>query len=159
PYTLNGAILPPDDSGLTPGAAWYDDVEHHLTLTSGAWPDGAFQGGAWPVAVSETGADLLALHSGDVLCLRMTGLDTRQLCVRLAGPWRPVDAHDPYWGAGVPVLTFLVTEPEMVGIARSLPALPVRAGALLTPVRSAIPYERAEATADALNRLRGAFSL
>jgi FtsX-like permease family len=158
PITLNGGLLQPDLS-LTPGVAWYADAERHVTVTAGAWPAGSPSGGVWPVAAAAAGAELLAVRPGDVLCLRPAGTTPRLACVRIAALWRPIDGADPYWGAGVPSLTFQVPEPEMLALAAAFPALPVRAGALLTPVPAGIPYERAGATAAAINRLRGAFGL
>ncbi|HEY7201516.1 MAG TPA: ABC transporter permease [Candidatus Dormibacteraeota bacterium] len=158
PVTLNGGILQPDLS-LTPGVAWYDGVDRHVAVTAGAWPAGPATGGVWPVAAAAAGADLLAIRLGDVLCVQVPGTSPARVCVRVAALWRPLDGADPYWGAGVPSLTFMVPQPELVALAAAFPTLAIRAGALLTPVASAIPYERAAATAAALNRLRAAFGL
>jgi hypothetical protein len=72
PVTLNGAQLQPDLT-LTPGVAWYADVERHVAVTVGAWPQGAPSDGVRPVAASATGADLLAIRPADVLCMQIGG--------------------------------------------------------------------------------------
>src|SRR5215472_3119914 len=158
PVTLNGAQLQPD-LALTPGVAWYADVERHIAVTAGVWPAGGPSGGAWPVAVAASGADLLAIQPGDVLCMSIGGTSQQRVCARVVALWRALDGADPYWGAGVPTLTFLVPQPEVVALAAAFPGLQVRAGALLTPNAAAIPFERADATAAAVNRLRAAFGL
>lgn len=96
--TLNGKASP-GDVNLT--AASYPDLLTHVTLLSGAWPDGKGVQSPIPVALSQTGAAEAGLAVGDIACVgtQNTPKD-RSWCIRLVGTWRPTKPDERYWQSG-----------------------------------------------------------
>lgn len=157
PLSLAGLVLQGLEPGLRPSVAAYDGIETHARLTNGTWPTDLPNGDLWPVAMTTAGAALFGAHAGDVMCLQPPDTSAkRTLCVLITGLWMPRDAADPYWGASPPYLTVIATKPALFQLSGAIPTA-LRATALFTPNVLTITFERAGATADGLNRLRGYF--
>jgi hypothetical protein len=101
--SLNGVELVRDVGDPLPVAVYYEDLERHVTLTSGRWPGDGKAGDGWPAAISEAGAALLGLKAGDLYCMTSVGISRGnpfglpRWCARIAAVFRPASADDPYW--------------------------------------------------------------
>ena len=102
---LNGRELEREAGDPLPAAVYYENLERHVTVTSGQWPgDAKVAEDTWPAALSETAASLLGLKTGDRYCMTSVGVSRGnpfgqpRWCARIAAVFKPVNPTEPYWG-------------------------------------------------------------
>ncbi len=101
PVSINGQGLVHDPSDPLPVMSYYENLQSHVNITSGSWPQDAVIGGAWQAAVSDTAAGLLGLKVGDLYCLAPNGSSRRppglMFCMTITAIWQAKSTADPYW--------------------------------------------------------------
>jgi hypothetical protein len=100
--TVNGKQVGFDPPVPNLLASYYPSLEKHAGLLQGTWPAGASPGQPVPVAFSEGGSALYGLKVGDVACLHAVDVDPAppQVCVVVAGIWKPQQVSDAFWLGG-----------------------------------------------------------
>jgi ABC-type antimicrobial peptide transport system permease subunit len=76
--------------------AFFQNIEQHATIVSGAWPTNTSNGPV-DVAIPDTTAKMLNLSTGSTFSLVSRRIASYTVDVRVVGIYRVNDATDPYW--------------------------------------------------------------
>jgi hypothetical protein len=113
--THNGIGVTGDGGDPPESVRFYDGLQPHAQLVTGAWSTAGTAAGYYPMTVSQALAGRIGLKAGDSYCLRLPGLLSAnrptgplfQACFFLSGIWTPINANDGFWG-GVPPTGFVL---------------------------------------------------
>lgn len=101
-------------------------IEDYIEVVEGALPVAAAPGEPTEVLVAEGLATELGLQAGEMFIAFDPAEETpnpKELPVRVAGIWRPVDANDDFWFFAPEVFDDLLLVPESTFVERLAPAL------------------------------------
>ena len=160
PMSLNGVGLIHEPGDPLPVASYYEGLEAHVAVTSGAWPADGKTGDAWWATVPESGASLLGLKVGDVYCLGPSGASRNApapWCVKIGAVWKPLRTSDPYW-AGQPPGTELMLGRSSLFDVRA-PYVSLHAAQLYVTDIGRVHAADADGIRFHLQRLRGAYGV
>lgn len=106
PVARNTDPVSPDLAGRAFQASYLDGLPDHVEMQAGQFPPDGLGGGDPAVTIPQAGADAAGLNLFDRVCLSFAPSDQRRSswCARIVGLWRPLDAHDPFWGGSAPKL-------------------------------------------------------
>ena len=154
--TLNGKAWPGDD--LT--AAYYPDLQPHVALVNGVWPNGNELLNPIPTTLSQAGAAQAGLAVGDIACVGTHTTPTdKSWCVRLVGTWRPIKPSDSYWQSGPSNtdITFATSDyfQFLAAANRTADDVSFRAGSIFQPDPARFKVTGAPAMVQGLRQLRG----
>ena len=88
---------PSDDRTDLARISWAEQIEQHVAVTAGRWPDAAGDRGPIEVAVDETAAEVLGLRLGATVSLVARTGATDAVDVVIVGLVRPDDPFGSFW--------------------------------------------------------------
>jgi hypothetical protein len=138
-YASAGPLAPASVRGLAPSTAvaaktltatFADHLAAHVVAGAGELPPDGLGGGETAVTMPQAGADQLGVQLSDRICFDFTSGADRQprWCARIVGLWKPVDAHDPFWGGSTPGLVVFMGRSDFFGLAQLHPPQGPQAG-------------------------------
>jgi hypothetical protein len=166
PQSINGVVVaklgPAFAHNLLPlEIASIDNLQSHVTLTSGSWPATSKVGDVTEVTVSDDAAQSAHVNLGDRECMQVLG-GNYITCIHIVGLWRPRDIADPYWGPEqqVPIAAFTDVARYLEVLNRetdsdTMPQLVSVATATLSPDTNTIRRLGAQTSLDGLRRFSG----
>ncbi|MBI2938923.1 MAG: ABC transporter permease [Chloroflexi bacterium] len=138
--TEGSAYQDPGQSLGRVSLGFVDGLAEHVRLVEGSFPgphdlpggEGAGDGDSVEVLVSEAKANAIGLMVGERFILMSDGLFSadrvQQIPVRVAGLWRPVNRHHPFWLYAPESFTDVFLTREDLVFSRALPAEHSRLG-------------------------------
>jgi hypothetical protein len=110
--THNGKDVTGEGGDPQESVRFYEGLQPHAQLETGAWSTAGTPVGYYPMTVSQSLADRIALKSGDTYCLRLPSFHIGGFrpppspvvpaCFFLRAIWTPINANDAYWGGEPP---------------------------------------------------------
>jgi hypothetical protein len=166
PASLNGQTVTYDAGDPLPTLAYYRDLARHVRVLAGQMPtDAGSLAGEFPASLSQAAVEIFKLKLGDRYCISFGRNSALQLtipavCTRIAAIWQARNPRDPFWGGSPPGLQLVLSRddfysPDNQRFARTGPV----AGRYYAPDLESINAQNAASLAQALNRLRGYFTV
>src|SRR6266581_1590496 len=164
PVSIDGQELVHEPGDPLPVMSYYESLQAHVNVTSGAWQKDGKSGDAWWASMSDTAATLLGLKVGNVYCLGPSGSSPRRppglvFCVRVGAVWQPRSVTDPYWAAQLPGTDLSVGRDSLFAIASSEPYVSLHMAQLYVTDLSQVHAADAASLRDHLLRLQGDYGV
>jgi putative ABC transport system permease protein len=110
------------------------DLEEHVELVEGAYPQADTPDGAVEVIISRPTAETIGLQVGETYTLFTSGPDNVQIPLRISGVWQPADPATSFWFYQPDAFDEILLTSEAAFRQQVVPALE-------TPVETAVWYQ------------------